>query len=241
MTKDYPIPILEERINSVNVSIVGVEHTPKFSEEHFKFFEDKIKNSDAVVLEQPLGGDFWESDFFGDLGCIASWYNKKVYQSDPQKVLPTLIDLAQGTAGIYLMIKGALINNYGYQGIIEAMLGSYMFLGSFTGKIMRVNAKQDTGLNYGLDDLLLYGYTDYRDIKIAEGIKKICHKVKGLKKISCFHGQAHSRPVQNYIRHPILRNTKKIAYLPYSLISETKVREYTYVDPMTEWALTREI
>lgn len=74
----------------------------------------------------------------------------------------------------------------------------------------------------------MYGDTDYRNLMIAHGIEKICTETKNIKKLACFHGEAHSKPIRTYLRNPTLRKIKRLLYKPtYELVSKTEVREYT--------------
>ncbi|MBL7100599.1 MAG: hypothetical protein ISS23_01450 [Nanoarchaeota archaeon] len=238
--KDYPLSILEAKVNSVDVTIIGIRHKAKFFEKYKYFFEEKISHSDALILEDS-GKKFWEGkNCFRKIGKIAQYHKKKVYHADSNKCLSAVIDLMQGVQGIALIAVGVKLGILGnsMSTLGYASVGTYLFFGSLPGRIVRYichgkNAK------YGLDNLLLYGHDDYRETLIAGGINKLCRKNKGLKKIVCFHGDGHSKPIRTYLKHPILRKIKKLAYLPYHLLSNRRVREY--VHDGESWKLERRI
>lgn len=218
--KAYPYSILEEKVNSVDISIIGVSHNLDFFMEHSKFFYNKVSNSDAIIMEQPVCGDFWDSEFFGSIGEIAHYKKKNIYQADPVTIVSSLLDASQGILGASMMLTGTLEMR---------MLGMYLLLGSFPGSLSRylLSRSPDSEDVNNKHDLLMYGNTDQRNVVIAGGIKKICSKVGGIKKVSCIHGAAHSKPIKAYLQYPLLRKFKRMLYLPYEAVSQTKVREYT--------------
>lgn len=127
MTQDYPCSTLEEKINSTDVSIIGVAHVKEFFKRYENFFYDKISCSDAIVLEQPVGGEFYDSKFFNELGMIAHKQKKKVYQADPVNTPSFCTDFMQGGLGFIL------ISSFD----IRTALGLYLFLGSIPGSSIR--------------------------------------------------------------------------------------------------------
>src|SRR3989339_57944 len=80
--------IIELKVNGKYLTLVGSNHG-KFSgskcgESDFLkrkyFYEGLIDESDIVVLEQPIDGEFYEDiPFFAKLGLIAYDYDKEVY------------------------------------------------------------------------------------------------------------------------------------------------------------------
>ncbi len=238
----YPLSIIKEKINNKDVSMVGVCHIPKFFEENKISFENFVSRHDAMVLEESPE-NFWEDSFFGRIADIAHTQKKRVYQVDPRKCLPPRTDGISAGVGASLMLYAAIkkprvkisrrefLKKIGILGI-----GASLFFGSLPGIVLRSKIDEESIFSYGADDFLTYGSTDYRDIKIAEGIKKICHEVSDIEKIVAFHGDAHSKHIEAYLKNPVLR-AKKLAYLPYEVISNTKVREY--VPTEGGWTLKR--
>jgi len=248
--KDYPGSVLEEKVNSVDVKIIGVDHEYDFLKKHYSFFEEKISESDAIMLEQVIGGDFWDSDFFGGggLGGIAHSQRKKVYQADPNTPLSLFVGFPVQTALGAALAGYSIFNMYDIEKILPNLvnlgIGLYSFAGGLFGFCMRAKIKYEKygEAFYGLDDLLLYGQIDFRNVMIAEGIDKICHEIPEIKKLSCFHGDAHSHHIKTYLKNSKLRNIKKILYTPYWLLSHKKVREYTPVGSYCyDWQLSKEI
>lgn len=235
--KNYPCEVLEEKINSTSVSIIGISHDPDFMFEHESFFKEKISQSDAILLEcEP----YFRDGFFNEIGRIAYSQGKKVYNADPMSKATGRLDLIQGGLGFGLALSAGLLGE-----LYAIPVGLYFFLGSLSGAIVRympaglLAVKKSTApdpKNYY--DILFYGETDYRNVMIAEGIDKISSEIKDVKKLACMHGAAHTRPVKAYLKNPALRKTKKLLYkVTYNLDSETKVREYTPDD--MGWLLSK--
>ncbi|GAG08118.1 unnamed protein product, partial [marine sediment metagenome] len=224
MKENYPCSRLEEKVNSVDVSIIGVEHTKEFFEKYKSFLEEKISQADAVILEDVIGGNFWDHEFYRKIGEIASSQQKKVYQTDTIRRLPGFVDLLQEVAGVSLIVLGFSVGllGFGLGSLGGTSLGVYLFLGSHDGRALRYLIHK--GSHYGLDNLLSYGYTDYRDATIADGIDKLCHENDGIKKFVCIHGNDHSEPIKKYLKNPTLRKIKRLTYLPFDLIASQPIR-----------------
>ena len=121
--------------------------------------------------------------------------------------------------------------------------GASIFLGCLPGFLTRSLINEDKAFSYGWDDVLTYGNYDYRNIKIAEGIEKICEKSNDVKNLAVIHGAFHTEHIEAYLSRKNLR-LKKLAYFPHEAIGKTKVREYspkekTHPDKY-EWELVRE-
>ncbi len=238
--KDYPYELLEEKVKNTSVRIVSVAHTLDFFLEHKHFLDNQIKESDAIMLE----GNYYTLEecysLFRNLGDIARRENKKVYQADPRTKKTGCLDFLQTGLGLYMALSTKLLDHsYGVP------LGLYLLSGSLVGMLIRhiprvisdikKNKPVSVSNNY---EALLYGETDYANIMIAEGVSKIISSIKDVKKLACFHGQAHSKPIQVYLRYPAFRKFKRLLYLPtYDYVSNRKVREYT---PINEgWELSK--
>lgn len=237
----YPRPPIKEKINGKDVSIAGVSHTPEFFWAYRMFFENLVSKHDAVILEESIG-DFWKDSFFGRIAGIAHTQKKRVYQVDPTNLPSEIVDATSCGAGAYLILdairkpKRKISRRDFLKKIGLAGIGALLFFGSLPGVVLRSKIDEESLCSYGVDDLLIYGNTDYRNIKIAEGIEKICHEVNDIEKIVAFHGGAHSKHIEAYLKNPALR-AKKLAYLPYEVISNRKVREY--VPDKKGWTLKR--
>lgn len=235
--KDYPCEVLEEKINSTNVSIIGVSHDPDFMLEHESFFKEKISQSDAILLEHE---PYFKDGFFNEIGRIAYSQGKRVYNADPMSKATGRLDKIQGVLGFGLALSAGMLGE-----LYALPVGLYFFLGSLGGTVLRYMSagflamKKSTvpdPKNYY--DILLYGETDYRNVMIAEGIDKISSEIKDVKKLACMHGAAHTRPIKAYLKNPALRKAKRLLYkITYDLDSEKKVREYTPKD--MGWLLSR--
>ncbi len=234
----YPFKTLERRINGKEVSIVGVLHVKPFFVAYEEYFDTVIQSHDAVVLEQPVGGEFWQQSFFKYIGKLARKHKTKVYLADPTNLATHDSDKIYGYLGILMMVakSGELLVRQKMQKLSRRNFlkcglwiggGVSLALGSFDGLMLRGRMLGlDHIADFGWDDILLHGETDYRNIKIAEGLIKICDEVKDIKNLVAIHGQAHSEPIAEYIESPVLRK-KLYTYFPYELVGKTKVREYT--------------
>lgn len=104
--KNYPCEVLEEKINSTNVSIIGISHDPDFMFEHKNFFKEKIKQSDAILLEcEPCLQD----GFFNEIGRLAYSHGKRVYNADPMTKATSRLDKIQRGLGLGLALSADLL------------------------------------------------------------------------------------------------------------------------------------
>ena len=258
--ENYPYKILNERISGKDVSILGVKHTLEFYDRYKDFFKDFTSKYDAFVFEQPYKGDFWLSPFFEEIGNLISGTGKRIYQADPINQNTNDFDIDSFYGGIFLMLEGLVgpnLRNYVRKRINPnfkekktsrrnflkraacAGAGASLAFGSFPGFLAR-SLYGDNLYGYGVDDILTYGETDYRNIKIAEGIEKICMNINDIKNLGVIHGATHTEPIAEYLNNEALR-LKKLAYFPYEIIGRTKVREYVpNKDAGGEWKLVRE-
>ncbi len=258
MTKQPSLLTLEEKVASKSVKIVcDVKHTKDFFRKHHRFFKGVIAESDAVMLEQP-SINFWEEeDFFGPVGEIAYSQNKRVYQADPITFLSYIMDLGVFGVGLHLLVSYLLtplilrkrkpkqeitrrefLKKLGKKLGIGA-LGSSLVVGSPVGQGVSEHCLPKKVLTeYGAEDMLTYGNCDYRNIVIAEGIEKVCSCVADLNSLVVIGGYGHTGDVSTYLRNPSLR-VKRPLYFPFSLVSNTRTREYT--PSQNGWVLTRKL
>lgn len=246
--KKYPRTIINRKLNGKNLSIVGVAHTNEFLDEHYNFFEGIIEDSDALILERSIPNfneEYEKKDphFFSNIAKIAHSKNKRIYQVDQNTLSLFALDFTLGVLGLQLVWKNLfqLIRknkNCSRKDFLKHLLlssaGLPIFLGSGVG---RPFLSEKTLVEYGIDDVLTYSSVgDYRNIKIAEGIERLCQEVDDVKDLVSIHGDAHSKTVDTYLSKPSLRK-KKLLYLPQKLVSSKKIEEYT---PTQEgWVLSR--
>lgn len=223
---EYPLRTQIHEIKGAKVEIIGVEHDNDFFEKFEKFYEEKIFQSDSIVIEQPLFTEFWqENTFFGNLSKIAYEKDLPIYQVDPMNTSASILGL-----GAYIGLMGLATNlsNNGNEEMstyihIFNQLGSYL-CGEIVSQIDRkINSKKNKLEKYR--SIFTFGLIDWRNIHIANGIEKICAK-ENLNNLKVFHGAAHTEPISFYLDHPNIRKTKKQLYLPYNLVGETKTRKY---------------
>ncbi len=242
---DYKYPRIPVTVNGKELAIWGVEHTREFFNCFKSLFEEFIGNNDCVVLEQPVGADFWETDFFfGDIGELVREQGKKMYQVDPVTWGNLLLDLVTIGIGGRLVYKGAKgskspekISRRGFlKRLGQLAIGVPLVWGSWPTRLLQDYLTIAISVSYGVDDQLGYGTDDYRNIVIAEELDRICREVESVRKIGSIHGAAHSEAVYQYLISPEKR-FKRLAYLPHDILGNTKIREYTPTDK--GWELSR--
>ena len=221
---EYPfIPQVHE-IKGTKVELIGVEHTKKYFEKFEDFYNEKISESDSVILEQTLGSNFWqENTFFGNLSKIAYEKDLSIYQVDPVNFSASVVGLSIYTS--LILYANNISNNENLSNFMHTFnqLGSFLGACLFSGIDKKINSKKNKLEKYR--SIFTLGLIDWRNIHIANGIEKICAK-ENLNNLKVFHGAAHTEPISFYLDHPNIRKTKKQLYLPYNLVGETKVRKY---------------
>jgi len=240
---NYEYPRIKEQVHGKELSILGVAHTERFFHRHKSFFEEFVENNDAVVLEQVLGGDFWEDkSFFNKVGELARRQGKRVYQVDPVRWSHLIFDAGGLITSGFLIGKGikSLDKDFSRRGALkflaQSAIGTSLFLGSLFGKWATFSLSPAIVMSYGFDDQIEYGSTDYRNIVIADGLDKLCRTVEDVERIGSIHGAAHYETVHEYLISPAKR-LKRLAYFPHDLLGNTAIREYTPVND--GWVLSR--
>lgn len=78
-----PYESSKKNINGKFIEILGIIHNKEDYFKNKKYFYKKIKSRDAIVVEKPWDGSFWEHDYFSKIGEVAFWEDKVVYTIDP--------------------------------------------------------------------------------------------------------------------------------------------------------------
>ena len=207
---DYPYPPLKETVFGTEVSILGVEHNSEFFEQYQHFFIEFIAQQDAVVLEQVVGGNFWNSNFFREMGRIAESLGKRVYQVDPATTVNSrFIDDLTGIAGLILLYKGLekmnkekMSRRNFLKGGVQIAAGTSLVGGTYLGDVLISGLSPENIEEYMVKEKFTYGDCNYRNIVIAEGLERICKEVLDIQKIGAIHGAAHSKAVHSYLAVP---------------------------------------
>lgn len=236
MPTDYPYPIIERSLYGRTVSLLGCRHTKEFFDEYQSYFKQALQQTDALIMEQSFNLDFWEAEFFGKLGRIANQRRIPVYIVDP-------LSEQMGVTDIHLfapaaLLVGATSANIAQQAVKRTLTrrsflrnallglgGLSLAAGSLGGLIARGALDDEALQQYGIDDVLAYGATDFRNIQIAEGLERISRDVPGLQSLLSIHGAAHYETVDAYLIAPELR-LKSALYPLYAAIGDTRIREY---------------
>lgn len=247
-------PYVPVTIHTYNkkVTIQGIWHDKKLFSKYKDYFKNIISQNDAVVIESTVTGEFYLNSYFSKIGKIAKKNNKRVFSVDPINVNITVTDFVLGGAGLLLSVDGVSDNLiYIYERRkgnnidrrkfiiqnIRSIFGASLFLGSIPGLFVRNLISSKRLNNYGIDDILFLGSTDYRNIQIAHGVIKILSEEKEIKNLILFHGGNHSDGISKYLTNPSLR-LKKILYLPYQLFGETWIREFNLIG--NKWLIKKQ-
>lgn len=235
----YPQLVLEERINGMNVNLVGVRHTRDFFHEHEDFFIEQIANAPAIFLEDGPKG--FTHEFDKEIAKVAQETKKSIYIPEPANAFHGLLDMAQFGVGVYLagsfLRKQKKISRRNFLNGGATLLGAYLTLGSFILSSFVQRAIGDE--NVKIDDALQYGTVgDYRNIVAAENLDRVSKRLQLKGSIPYFIGAEHVEGIHTYIHNPELRQ-KRIVYFPQDLISDTSFRKYEFQDG--NWKLTEKI
>ncbi|OGM03301.1 hypothetical protein A3K72_03480 [Candidatus Woesearchaeota archaeon RBG_13_36_6] len=235
ISERYPYPPIRETINGKDVSITGVVHSKEFFERYKPFFEEIIFQHDIIILEGVWGTEFWgDYDFYRLIGTIAYSKNKRIYQVDPVNLPVSLIDYAQCFIGLRLILLGlpktrSEISRKEFLKLLGGLaikgFGTSLVFGSLPGIWLRGLMSKEILIEYGVDDLLTYGKTDFKNLMVAHGIDRICYEIDEFTSLVSLHGYTHYETVDAYLRNPVLRE-KRFVYLPYDLVGERNIREY---------------
>jgi hypothetical protein len=228
----YPHEIIKKQVGNSKVELVGVTHTSEFFNSHRKFYERKIEESpEGIILEQPINFEFWEKPgdnrFYSHLGEIAYRNKINVYQTDPINIKSTVIDYSLFLPGTELLSKGTskksikmtrkeflkrLGLSFSGASIVYGSFIPYAYVKTLVGEIPKV-------------DFFSYGGTDWRNVKIAEGIEKICEK-ENPKKLTAFHGAGHTKQIEAYLNNTKIREMKNVLYAPLNFCGIKGARKY---------------
>jgi len=214
--------------------------------------------NDAIIFERNDDGsnDLGNSGgFYFPLNRIALGQNKRAYVTDPINpgsstldfifsLSPLAIVADDATKTIRSLRKKENFPNKDTPKVSRRnslKLGGglalfYLFLGSYAG----ANLRYVLGDKDSLTGTLTYGDIDYRNIKIAEGILKICYKVDDIKNLVAFHVFGHSTGIDTYVENEVFR-LKKFTYLPFEATSRLYSTENVseYIPTSNGWHLTR--
>ncbi|KHO46993.1 MAG: hypothetical protein QJ16_C0008G0002 [archaeon GW2011_AR1] len=226
MRKGYPHQLITKKIKETDVEIIGVEHNFEFFEAYKSFYEKKINSSDAIILEQPFNCEFWETDFFSQLGKIAYKKNIPIYQTDPingiaqvDAVIPLSTILGVGLLKESLTSKKEITRRNFLKRVALFSVGTSITYESFVPNAI-IN-----GGSYPFPNVFSYGQTDWRNVKIAKGLEKVLKKEK-INELKLFHGADHTNPINFYLDHQTIREIKEFIYNPLDLVGKSKVRKY---------------
>ena len=237
---DYPEKILEEKINGLNLRIIGVAHTRKFYKKHEDFFRKQIGNSPAIFLED--GPEGFTHEFDEEVAKVSQETNKPIYIPEPSNILHNVLDTAQLGVGVYLAgsylrkPKEMSRRNFLKKGGVT-LLGLYLAWGSFIPRSYVEKAIGDENVKW--DDALQYGTVeDYRNIVAAENLDRASRVLRFKRHIPYFIGAGHVEGIHTYLRNPKLRK-KRLVYFLQDLISDTSFRKYEFREG--NWKLTERI
>ena len=226
----YPFPLKTEKVNNNNFELIGVEHTPEFYRRHDSFFEEKIQNSELVILEANLFLESKEENsFYSFIANQAEKNNLPIYTLDSTENVAAL-----ESSQMYLGFALALLANTGLKfsrrKVLSALLGmvslDLMISVAPIGAIRELGQKE----NIEMDNIISYStMLDYRDILCASNLEKLERRVKSQKPIPYFIGAGHINGIQMYLRSNTLRK-KRILYALQDEIIDTTIKKYVKKD-----------
>ena len=239
MEEGYPCSVLERKIEGKEVTILGVTHTKESFEKYRNFFKKLVSSSDALVLEQIAATSVHnfqhEPTFFGPFAELARSQGKKVYSADPTIRSGIKYNQQMGAKAMFANILGLWVGLTGVRLGSKALIAVGVSAELLSFSLLFGSDKFDAFRYLHLDkdmewiDALAFGYHDYRNLKIAKGIRRICQQ-KDEKRLLAVHGDGHSRGIDFYLAHPSLANAKSLVYWNYERIARncefSDVREY---------------
>ncbi len=281
LPEEEKIPVFFEEkkfdLHGVNVNFLGVTHAPITLKVHGLEIEEKISESDAVILELlPFEFSRDEEDwtelfipkgleFFNDVLDTSKENNVSVVGVDP--LTPSL------EAFVYMLMFTSMSTTAGitiaslYE-ILEkrevrisrrrflALLGGAAATASITYNESRLSRFFRGGLRgkqelhnelstYGVDDQLGVDTYNYRNIRIAQAVRKLCRdhsRQLGLKELTMIFGYYHQNPIIEYIQneHRVEEALKAVPYEVYDLFGNDGLRWYD-LDSQGNWAKRLEI
>jgi len=236
----YPKLVLEERINGIDVNLVGVTHLRNFFHKHENFFREQICRSPAIFSED--GPEGFTDGFSEEIAKVAQETGKPIYILESGSNIHSFLGLAQlgiggYLAGSYLRKSDDMSRRTFLKKGVSTLLGSYLMGSCLTQNsiIQKVIGNE----NVKLDDALQYdAIIDYRNIVAAENIDRASKVLQLEGKIPYFIGSLHVKGIHAYLRNPGLRK-KRLLYFPQDLISDTSIRKYEFKE--NNWKLTERI
>jgi len=241
-----PHEILENNVNGLEVRICGTSNDESSFQKHAEFYDELISDSACVVLQYspdksdfardiPLLGETQMWKFTSNIRDLCEKHKKKIFNIDPLNVTGLAIDsfVALGSWGgaFYISISDGIrkkLSRREFLGIWGALvylgLGTHGFTGPFTllenptGKFLRVPT---------------YGYKDFRNVKIAEGLELIPEMLENNEGsyILALHSWGHTKAIDYYLTHRTVRQAKEFLYsVTYNLVNDSLVKEYDMKD-----------
>ena len=236
----YPRLVLEERLNGMEINLVGVIHSRDFFHKHENFFRNKINGSQAIFLED--GPREFTHEFDRKIAKLAQENNKPIYIIEPSKMAYLILEFAQiGTASFlgtsYLRINKNMSRRDFVKKGGATLFGAYLLFGAVPFKGFIQDFAGDESVK--IDDAVTYGTIgDYRNLVAAENLDRISKKRHLEGQIPYFIGYGHVKGISAYLQNPNLRK-KRFIYFPQDLISDTSVRKFEFQDNC--WKLTERI
>ena len=237
-----PPVILEERVDSLRVKLIGIQHGNGYYEEYHQQLEPEIIDAPALLLEGPMDS---KNVFYDTVKDLAAKKNTPVYIVDYSSDVLFHLDMVQGIIGGLLSTHAlqCLINpeqstrRHFLRQLAKGLTGGLLVNGSFLGSSF---FHKHAPIERSFDDLLAYGLIiDYRNIVIADNLVRLSNVMDIEDRvIPFFIGSAHLPGIHTYLHHPDLRRAKRLLY-PINIFSNTAISKYEY--SAGEWIKTEEI
>lgn len=235
---EYPYFVRDERIGTLNLRVIGVEHTSEFLEEHEEYFREELDRAGHLFLE----GGLETNTFYQSLANMADGQHGIIYVPDDSSNIGHLLhDMTMSATGFQLVTR-SLENpisrrNFFRKGLMA--VGGLYLLTSLGG--IRENILQGffLGPEGTLDNMLAYDcVVDLRNMVTAENFAR-AEKDLGIRgNATYFVGVGHVNGLRAYIRNPELRK-KRVLYLPQELFTDSKIKVYQKIDG--DWRVVKTV
>ncbi len=242
--KKQKLPIiLQEKVNGIDIDLVGVIHNKEFFNKNKNLLKENADNAPAIFIEDGERGRSIENGFYGEIAKFAQEAGKPIYIPDTSKTSYLLPDAVQLTIGISLFANsfGKPKKDFSRRDFLKksgkGLAGLYLMLGSPLSIFLESPKRNEHII---IDDALKYGVIhDYRNLVSAANIDKLTKKVQFQGKVPYFIGQAHVKGISAYLNNPKLRERKRHVYALQDLIIDSSIKKYEFQDD--SWNVTETI
>ncbi len=241
--------IINTSISGSAVKLAGIEHNRKFMTDHYNTLEEMIKGCTVAVLEcGPEDKNITNEAkaYFITIQKMCYQHGKPIIIIEPQSMAGGISDMAIAMLGGFyaitnaskIMKKGEMPRRRFLSGA-KALAGLYIFGHPMLGGASMAMAANSLGVSEEKSrDIILdsqaahFNHTsDQRNVELANRLLALPAKIQGLESkgdyILVNYGIAHTKGIDFYLRHPVLRKIKSGIYsISYGLIDNDTMSAY---------------